>query len=373
MIETLLTLNAGSSSVKFCLFEFREDLRLLGHGKVTDIGGAPILTAVHDEANETITTSLAKRASQEDALRAIFDWIQNHRSNWHIKAIAHRIVHGGVRFLGPVRVTADIFHELKKLCPLAPLHQPHNLAAVGITGQLLAHVPQIACFDTAFHAHHDPLFSFYALSQDWAEKGVRRYGFHGLSYEWISNVLKFQHPDLAKARVVAAHLGNGASLCAMVEGKSVDTTMGMTALDGLPMGTRSGAIDPGALIYMMRDLKMSPDQVERILYEEAGLKGMSGLTNNVKDLLASQDPRAKFSLDYFILKTAQYMAMMAAAIGGIDVLVFTGGIGENAASVREKILECLAFLGRPEVLVIPANEERMMAIHALEYVKQDRM
>jgi len=363
MTDTILVINAGSSSVKFCLYALTNELPLLGQGKVSDLGNKPVLSAADDKGVAS-EKALAVGTSHEESLRAILDWVQGHKDGWSIKASAHRIAHGGTEFTAPIRVTSDIFHRLKKLCSLAPLHQPHNLMALGIVDRLLPHVPQIACFDTAFHSRHDPLFSVYALPEELTDKGIRHYGFHGLSYEWIAHTLRDKHPVLAKGRVVAAHLGNGASLCAMKNGISIDTTMGMTALDGVPMGTRSGSIDPGAIIYMIRDLGMPVDDVEHILYEKSGLRGLSGQTNDVKALLSSSEPKAKFALDYFALKVAQYMAMMAVAIGGIDGIVFTGGIGENAAPIREAILNYLAFMGSGQTLVIPANEEKIMAMHA---------
>lgn len=365
MTDTILTINAGSSSVKFCLFAQADNLRLLSHGKVTDIGNRPVFSALQDEDGARTESNLSPDTSHEEALRTIINWIQQHKSGWHITAVAHRIVHGGREFAEPICVTSNVFHKLKALIPLAPLHQPHNLAALGIVQRLLAHVPQIACFDTAFHARHDPLFTSFALPQEFADKGVRRYGFHGLSYEWIAHVLRRDHPDLVKGRVVAAHLGNGASLCAIIDGKSIDTTMGMTALDGLPMGTRCGALDPGAVIYMIRDLNIAVQALENILYEQSGLKGLSGISNDVKTLLDSRNPQAQFALDYFVLRTAQFIVMMAVSMGGIDGVVFTGGIGENAALIREKIMKRLAFLGPVRSLVIPANEERIMAMHGL--------
>lgn len=359
---TILTLNAGSSSVKFSLFAIAAELPLLAHGEVKNIGTKPIFSVTHN--GTTDKPPLPGDASQEQAVRQIFDWIHAHEKGWKIAAVAHRIVHGGAEFTKATRVNADIFHRLRQLVPLAPLHQPHNLAALGIAERLLPHVPQIACFDTAFHVRHDPLFTRYALPDALYDKGVRRYGFHGLSYEWIAHVLARQHPDIAQGKVIAAHLGNGASICAMTKGESIDSSMGMTALDGLPMGTRSGAIDPAAVIYMLRTLGMTADEVEHVLYEQSGLKGLSGLSNDVAALLASRDPRAAFALDYFALKVAQYIAMMAVSAGGMDTLIFTGGIGENAASIRESVISRLAFLAPPQVLVIPADEERMMAMQA---------
>lgn len=357
MTGTILVINAGSSSVKFALFGTEKDLPLLAGGKVSAIGEAPVFM-VADEKK-----LLPAAATYEDALQAILQWIESHHAGWVIRAAGHRIVHGGNEFTRPVRLDETIIAKLRALSPLAPLHQPHNLAAVDVLAKLKPGLPQVACFDTAFHAGHTPLFSTYALPQDLRDKGVKRYGFHGLSYEWIAHVLKRDHPALAQGRVIAAHLGNGASLCALQNGKSVDTTMGMTALEGLPMGTRCGGLDPGALIYMIRDCGLSPDRAEHILYNQSGLKGLSGISNDVKTLLASPDPGARFALDYFALKVAQYMGMMAVALGGVDGIVFTGGIGEHAAPVRNAVLKYISFLEVKDTLVIPANEERIIAGH----------
>ena len=362
MIGTILVINAGSSSVKFSLFENKPDLKLLSSGKVADIGGAPFFSAGNDKR------TLPAKSTHEDALRFILGWIEE-RKHGVVAIAAHRVVHGGTFFREPVRITAEILEKLRGLNSLAPLHQPHNLAAIDILRKLKPDLTQIACFDTAFHAGHDLLFSLYALPRELTDKGIRRYGFHGLSYEWIAHVLSRDHPVLARGRVIVAHLGNGASLCAMKNGTSVDTTMGMTALEGLPMGTRCGNLDPGALIYMLRELGLSVDEAENILYNESGLKGISGFSNDVKELLKSQDPKAAFALDYFSLRTAQFMGMMAVALGGVDGIVFTGGIGENAGPVRENILGRLAFMKPYDVHVIPANEERIMAMHALEKVR----
>jgi acetate kinase len=357
MMPEILVVNAGSSSVKFSLFKNDAALTLKAVGKVADIGGAPVFSAGADKQD------LPAGTTHEDALRFILTWIRQQGEGRIVTAV-HRVVHGGLFFKKPVRVTVDVIAKLRTLVSLAPLHQPHNLAAMEILAKLEPGLPQIACFDTAFHAGHDPLFSVYALPQGLAEKGIRRYGFHGLSYEWIAHVLRRDHPDVVQGRVIAAHLGNGASLCAMKNGVSIDTTMGMTALEGLPMGTRCGSLDPGAVIYMIRDLGMTPGEVEHLLYNDSGLKGLSGLTNDVQHLIESADPAAAFALDYFSLKTAQFIGMMAVALGGVDAVIFTGGIGENAVSVREKILGYLEFLKPFQTLVIPADEERIMALHA---------
>lgn len=357
----LLTLNTGSSSVKFRLFELAEDLPLVAGGKVTDIGGKCAFKASKQGGDEE-NGLLRQDTTHQGALSVILSWLdESGIGTGNLSAVAHRIVHGGERYADPVLLDAEAMWYLQTLNTLAPLHQPHNLAGVNIIAAKMPGVAQYGCFDTAFHASHEELFYSFALPEEIRNHGVRRYGFHGLSYDWIAHSLKKDFPHLLNSRVIVAHLGNGASLCALKDGKSVDTTMGMTALDGLPMGTRCGALDAGAVIYMIRELGLSVDEVERLLYEESGLKGLSGLTNDVKTLSKSDDPRAAFTLDYFALKTAQHIVAMAVSIGGLDVLVFTGGIGENAPDIREKISSRLSFLSGFETIVIPANEERSMA------------
>ena len=363
MIDTVLVLNAGSSSLKFQAFRLG-DLSVLARGKAVRLGEPePAMDAsLADGTRERI--ALPPACDHDTALAAVLAFVDRHDDAWRMRAVVHRIVHGGERFVAPVVVTPEVFAALEALSPLAPLHQPHNLAAVTAARRLMGDVPNIACFDTAFHAGHDALTHNFALEQGLRDKGIRRYGFHGLSYQWLEMVLAEQHPHLHAGRVVAAHLGNGASLCAIRGGRSVDTTMGMTALDGLPMGTRCGALDAGAVLYMFQSLGMTAQEVSDALYERSGLLGLSGLSNDVETLLKSDDPRARFALDYFALKAAQLAASMAAAIGGIDALVFTGGIGEHAVPVRDAIVARLRFLGTFEVLVIKANEERIMALQA---------
>lgn len=360
MIDVLLVLNTGSSSLKFEVFGY-DRLDRLAKGKVTGIGSAAQLEATIEETGARIDQTLPAD-DHDTAMGAVIDLIDRFDDGWRMVATVHRIVHGGATFVDPVIVAPDILGALKALVPLAPLHQPYNLAGISASDRL-TDAPDIACFDTAFHAGHAPVFRTFAVEETLRDKGIRRYGFHGISYDWIARVLAKDHADLAKGKVVVGHLGNGASLCAMANGMSIDTTMGMTALDGLPMGSRTGAIDAGAITYMLRDLGLPVDEVERALYENSGLKGLSGISNDVKTLIASSDPRAAFALDYFALKVAQYAAMMAVSMGGIDAFVFTGGIGENAASVRDAILARLTFLQPFRTLIIPANEERMMAIH----------
>lgn len=365
MIETILVLNAGSSSVKFQLFGCDGGLPRLATGSVTGIGTAPLLVATQDGTDAKIKVDLPVDETQKHAVRRIIDWVDGLNAGWKIIGVAHRFVHGGEEFFKPTVIHSDILHRLKKLIPLAMLHQPHHLAAVGVITLNLPFVPQIACFDTAFHAGHDDKFKNYAIPRDITDKGVRRYGFHGLSYAWAAQVMKKDYPDLAAGRVVVAHLGNGASLCAIKEGRSVDTTMGMTVLDGLPMGTRCGSIDPGVIFYMIRELGMTFEEIENVFYTKSGLKGLSGISNDVKVLLESDDPKAKYAIDYFTTYIAKNIASMAASMGGINGLVFTGGIGENAEPVRRAVLERLAFLNIPKVIIIPANEERYMAEQAM--------
>lgn len=361
MTRALLTLNTGSSSIKFRLFGLSDTLPFLMGGKVTDIDGNAMFQVHVNEATGDAQHALPDGTNHETALACVIEWLLAHQQEWQLVAASHRIVHGGPRYRAPIKLDREALDYLKTLCPLAPLHQPHNLLAVDVLWKHQPDLLQYGCFDTAFHATHDELRQSYALPESIREQGVRRYGFHGLSYEWIAHRLKRDHPELAGGRVVAAHLGNGASLCAMKNGKSVDTTMGMTALDGLPMGTRCGSMDAGAIIYMQRALGMDADAVEALLYNESGLKGLSGLSNDVKTLHVSGTERAAFAIDYFVWKCTQHIAAMVATLGGIDALVFTGGIGENDNDIRSRILQGLLFLPPFETLVIPANEERSMA------------
>lgn len=361
--SALLTLNAGSSSVKFTVFGLGGNLPELMRGRISDIGGAAAFD-VHT-ATESDTFPVADTLSLDAAMLYVLDWLDGHAPA-PIAAVAHRVVHGGSEFTHSVTLDAHVLEALQRLSPLAPQHQPHNLAGVDAVCAARPHLPQYACFDTAFHAGHGPLATVLPLPAKVTRHGVRRYGFHGLSYAWIAHWLRENQPSLCSGRVVAAHLGNGASLCAMKDGQSIDSTMGFTALDGLPMGTRCGAIDPGVVLHMLHGLNMPLRGVERILYEESGLKGLSGISNDVHVLLETGGSRAALALDYFAYRTAQHVAAMATTIGGIDGLVFTGGIGENAGEVREAVLHRLAFLRPFEVHVIPANEERAMAMDVWE-------
>jgi len=363
MTQTLLAINAGSSSIKYSLFALEAGYPMLGTGRVTGLGTAPKFAPEHTGQPKPPVEELAPNITHEEAFRHILNHLEAANETRELKAVAHRVVHGGY-YKEAQRVAPSVIETLKKYGPLAPLHQPHNLAAIDIIAALRPDLPQVACFDTAFHAEIDPLFHRYAVPESLYAKDVRRFSFHGLSYAWIAERLAEDHPDLARGRVIVAHLGNGSSLCAMRGGKSVDTSLGMTALDGVPMGTRCGQIDPGAVIYMIRDLGHSVDEVERILYEKSGLKGLSGVSNDVKTLLESQEPAAAFALRFYAARIAQFVGRLMVSLGGMDALVFTGGIGENAVPVREDVLSQLSFLPPFKTLVIPANEEIVIAKQA---------
>ncbi len=362
-VPAVVVLNVGSSSVKFRVLGAETALPVLLDGRVTGIGSRPEL-----KLDDQKPRALDESTDQTAAIELVLDQVQSEDRRWRLVAAGHRIVHGGEEFRQPVRLDAGCLERLERYTPLAPLHQRHNLAAVRVLAGREPDLPQVGCFDTAFHADHDAVTHSYALPDQLRAAGIRRYGFHGLSYEWIAQLLA-REPGGGPRRVVAAHLGNGASLCAMQRGQSVDTTMGMTALEGLPMGTRCGALDPGAVIYMLRNCGLSVDEAEQVLHDESGLKGLSGGVSEMSALLASDSSRAELAVRYFVLRTAQKIAEMMVSIGGMDCLVFTGGIGEHAGPVRERIVERLAFLPDFDVRVIPADEERMIAAHTLRFVQ----
>ncbi|MCC5792408.1 MAG: acetate kinase [Legionellaceae bacterium] len=362
--HSLLMLNAGSSSLKFKVFANTADLPLLASGQVDSLDSAPQLTVHRPGQQQVYQQTLAVGTGANDALHAILDWYDSHQAeHWSLQAVTHRMVHGGCSFTHSRRLDSQVLESLHRLIPLAPLHQTAALAAIALVARRNAEVVQFACFDTAFHARQAALFTEYALPLPLRQQGIRRFGFHGLSYEWLAYVLQRDAPDLAKGRVVAAHLGNGSSLCALKNGVSIDSSTGMTALAGLPMGTRCGELDPGVVLYLMRQLALPIAEVESILYYQSGLLGLSGLSHDVQRLEASSDARARFALDFYCLKVAQHIAMMAVSLGGMDALVFTGGIGEHSVFVRDAIVQHLAFMQPFAVQIIAADEERMMAMH----------
>lgn len=393
-MRAVVTLNAGSSSIKFALYELSTDgLRFDAGGKIEEIGTTPRLRARNAQGAVIVERDWPQgnTISHEHLLEDLFAWAATQFGDREIVAIGHRIVHGGAEFTAPRVIDEALLEALNALIPLAPLHQPHNLAAVRALRMLAPHLPQIACFDTAFHHDLPPLATRLPLPRGFHDQGVRRYGFHGLSYEHIAGRLAQADPEHAGGRVIAAHLGNGASLCAMCEGKSVDTTMGFTALDGLMMGTRSGALDPGVVLHLQMQLGMSAPEVEELLYKKSGLLGVSGVSSNMRTLHASEAAEAAEAIDLFVRQAARQAAALIPSLGGLDSLVFTAGIGENDAVIRARICESLSWAGialdrhangtnaavisTPEskvfVRVIPTDEESVIAHHVAELIKSE--
>jgi acetate kinase len=385
--DATLVINAGSSSVKFSVFRETTagDIAVTVNGQISGIGTAPKFEA-KDPAKKLLgekVWTLGEHSDRTALLGWLLDWIEAGLDGAKLTAAGHRVVHGGMNYAQPVRLNAAVVAELEALTPLAPLHQPHNLAAIKALAEAHPELPQVACFDTAFHRDQPWQAKTFAIPRELTEEGVRRYGFHGLSYEYIAGRLPQIAPELADARVVVAHLGSGASMCAVHGGRSVDSTLGFTALDGLPMGTRCGAIDPGVLIYLMRQKDMCADALEKLLYNKSGLLGVSGVSNDMRDLLESDVPAAAEAVELFCYRVAREAGALASAMGGIDALVFTAGIGERSGPVRARVGDKLAWLGieideaanaanavkistagsRLPVYVIPTDEERMIALH----------
>ncbi|NVN85447.1 MAG: acetate/propionate family kinase [Rhodopseudomonas sp.] len=384
----VLTLNAGSSSVKFALFDAAlDDGPAMATGQIDGLASHAIFTArAAATEKECFELSPAGRADHVRAVNAILEWIESRLAGRSVVAIGHRIVHGGPRHATPLPIDDNLIEELRALTPLAPLHQPHNLQGVVAARAEFPHVPQVACFDTAFHRGHPFVTDAFAIPRHFYHEGVRRYGFHGLSYEYIAGCLRRIAPVEAAGKVIIAHLGNGASLCAVRDGRSIASSMGFTALDGLPMGTRCGQIDPGVLLYLMAEKGMDVHALTDLLYNQSGLKGLSGLSSDMRDLQASDSREARETIDHFILRTCRKIGSLVAALEGFDAIVFTGGIGENSAAVRKGVLDRLRWLGlepddeanergdtvisspacRARAFVIKTDEERMIARHTLE-------
>ena len=393
MSDALLTINAGSSSIKFALFTLAGDAppqQIVG-GSVEKIGSAPHFFA-HDTAGAEIGAKqwpANADTSHEDVLAFLLPWIETHLGQARLVAVGHRVVHGGRKLAEPVLITPSVLAELESLVPLAPLHEPHNISAIRAVASVRPKLPQVACFDTAFHRTMPDVARRFALPRDLTESGIERYGFHGLSYEYIAGALRERAPALAAGRVVVAHLGNGASLCALRNGRSMDTTMGFTALDGLMMGTRCGAIDPGVLLYLQQARGMEVAAIEDLLYHRSGLLGVSGISADMRTLIASDDPHAAAAIELFCWRIAREMSALTAALGGLDGIVFTAGIGEHVATVRDMACAHLAWLGvaidgdanargetristtasRVTVLVIPTDEEAMIARHTRDVLQ----
>lgn len=387
-MDTILIVNAGSSSVKFQVFEIegaggpRKRLK----GQMDGIGTRPRLRAETPDKHSLIDQAFARDqvADVPAALATAGVWLREEQKIEPI-AFGHRVVHGGPLFGEPVLIDDSVLAHLDNYVSLAPLHQPNNLAAIRAIRARFPDLPQIACFDTAFHRGHGALADHFAIPERLYEEGVRRYGFHGLSYEYIAGALQSVAPDIANGRVIVAHLGSGASMCALSSGRSVDSTMGFTALDGLPMGTRPGHIDPGVVLYLIMQKGMEPAAVQEMLYRESGLKGLSSISNDMRELQSSSEPRAQFAVDYFVHHVGLCAGMLAASLGGVDAFVFTAGIGENSPGIRARITEKLVWLGvtldreanasggplisrprsRVHAYVIPTDEELMIARHTL--------
>jgi len=390
MNDAIVILNAGSSSLKFSLYrvEAAGQRDLVVKGLIEGIGTSPHFKA-KDGQGQTIAdespnaTGGGDSFGQPEAFSMLHSWLERHQKGAiRVIGVGHRVVHGGAEFIEPTRIDADVLARLEKLVPLAPLHQPHNLAAIKSVMRMRPELPQVACFDTAFHRGRARVAERFGLPDEMFDKGVRRWGFHGLSYESIAQQFHQMAPQQSAGGAVAAHLGNGASLCAMRDGRCIDTTMGFSTLDGVPMGTRCGGLDPGVMLYLLRE-GWSADRIEDLLYKKSGLLGISGLSNDVRALLASDAPRAKEAIDYFVFRIVREIGALSAVLGGLDVLIFTAGVGENSAVIRERVCaglnwldirvdaeanqrndRCISARGdAPSVWAIPTDEEGVIARH----------
>lgn len=387
-MDAILVVNAGSSSVKFQVFGINhvESLARLIKGQMDGIGTRPRLRAEASDKAVLINKEYARDEvpNVAAAIRVAAGWLRQ-KQNFDLIAVGHRVVHGGPEYDRPVLLDWAVLGRLEQYASLAPLHQPNNLAPIRSLLTNSPELPQVACFDTAFHRTHSAVADHFAIPEQFYIEGVRRYGFHGLSYEYVTDRLRQIAPNVATKRVIIAHLGSGASMCALSDCRSLESTMGFTALDGLPMGTRPGQIDPGVVLYLISEKNMTPTEVEDLFYRRSGLKGLSGISNDVRELLNSKDPRAKFAIEYFVYRVALHTGMLAAALGGLDAFVFTAGIGENSIVMRTRISEKLKWLGarldhaanatgqfliseresRVALYVIPTDEELMIARHTL--------
>jgi acetate kinase len=394
-MDTILVVNAGSSSLKFQVFETdgKSSLKRLIKGQMEGIGTQPRMRAEAADRTPLIDQVYELDAVPDvaGAIREAGKWLRSSQK-LNLVAVGHRVVHGGPEYHRPLLVDAAIVEKLERYIPLAPLHQPNNLAPIRSLLNNNPELPQVACFDTAFHRGHSDVADHFAIPEHFYKEGVRRYGFHGLSYEFVAKRLQQMFPDAVQSRLIIAHLGSGASMCAVSKGQSVESTMGFTALDGLPMGTRPGQIDPGVVLYLISQKGMSAEDVQKFLYNNCGLKGLSGISNDMRDLEKRDELGAKLAVDYFVYRIALYAGMLAAALGGLDTFVFTAGIGENSATIRSRIAERLAWLGaeldseanakrqtvisrqksRVRLCVIPTDEELMIAEHTLAVLVSSR-
>lgn len=392
MADALFVINAGSSSIKFKLYRaLHDDISLLIGGALDGIGTRPRLRAKDHAGAILVERDFApdEIATPAQAQHAIGDWVAPRLEEHNLIGVGHRVVHGGPSYSHPMLVDDAVLKTLESFIPLAPLHQLTNLDPIRVVRERRPDLPQVACFDTAFHRGHPEISDRFALPRALYDDGVRRYGFHGLSYEYVSGALRDLLPEVASGRVVIAHLGSGASICGLLDGKSMESTMGFTALDGLPMGTRCGALDAGVVLHLIEQKGMSAAEVGHMLYHDSGLLGLSGLSNDMRELLASDEQPAVMAVEFFALKVAQAVATLAVTLGGLDGLVFTAGIGEHSPQVRARVVERLGFLGlsldgaandadtpridhidsHVPILVIPTDEERMIGLHTLRLLR----
>ena len=385
MTDAILVLNAGSSSLKFTEFLVTDELAEQFSGNVEELYGHARFRARAADGTVVGEHSWGDGTPPGHAggLEFLFDWLRVRTRDSRLIAVGHRVVHGGAAYAAPVLIDAEVLAKLDDVVPLAPLHQPHSLLPIRVIAERQPRLPQVACFDTAFHRDAPALAQAFALPPSITERGVRRYGFHGLSYEYIAAALPGYDQRAAAGRTAVMHLGNGASMCAIRAGKGVATTMSFTALDGLPMGTRCGSLDPGVMLYLMGELHMDLGTIQTLLYQESGLLGVSGISSDMRELLESENPRARSAIDLFVYRIGRELGSLAAALGGLDAIVFTAGIGERAVQIREAVCEQAAWLGveldraanaihgprisapssRTSAWVIPTNEELMIARH----------
>jgi acetate kinase len=392
-MDTILVVNAGSSSVKFQVYDARDrsDVKRLIKGQMDGVGARPRLRADAADGTSLVdcTFEVGKVPDVPAAIQSVGNWLRETQKHAPV-AVGHRVVHGGPDYDRPILIDNTVLAKLERYIPLAPLHQPNNLAPIRTMLARFPGLPQVACFDTAFHRGHGAVADHFAIPERFYAEGVRRYGFHGLSYEYIAERLRTVAPKIADERVIVAHLGSGASMCALSNGRSIESTMGFTALDGLPMGTRPGQVDPGVVLYLIQQKGMAPAAVENLLYRESGLKGISAVSNDMRELEASPNPAAKLAIDHFAYRVGLHAGMLAAALGGLDAFVFTAGIGENSAAIRALIAEKLGWLGaeldpaanaaasstistprsRVALHVVPTDEELMIARHTMDIVSK---
>jgi acetate kinase len=388
MTDAILVINAGSSSIKFSVFVAKDGgLSPAFRGQIEGLFTSPHFIA-KDAASKVIAEKSwgdGAKLGHAGAIEHLRLFLQEARGDLRLAGMGHRVAHGGIKYSEPVRIDAEVIVGLERLVPLAPLHQPNNLAPIRLVLERMPDLPQVACFDTGFHHTNPQLVQMYALPKELTDAGIRRYGFHGLSYEYIASVLPVKAPDAARGKTVVLHLGSGSSMCALAEGRSVASTMGFSALDGLPMGTRCGALDPGVILFLLEQRKMDVRALEKLLYNQSGLIGVSGISSDVRVLLDSRDPRARVALDLYVYRIGRELGSLAAALGGLDALVFTAGVGENSAKIREEVCRNAAWLGveldtaansksgpcitnagsRVAAWVVPTNEELMIARHTM--------